>query len=193
MNEEIVKINPKVREILNILAAGVKIAAVFAFPKAAPYLIKSLEKQRDEIDDSWKKYNLWRLRALFKRLREQKDIEMVEKNGKQIIKITEKGKRRILKYKLNDFDLKKPKRWDGKWRLIIYDIPKEQKVPQQFFRETLKRLKFLPLQKSVYLTPYPCKDEIEFLRQYYEIGEGVIILTVSGIEDEEIYRDYFGI
>lgn len=55
------------------------------------------------------------------------------------------------------------------------------------------KLKMLRLQKSVYLYPYPCHDELEFLRQYFDVGEAVLYLTVRFVESEEVYRQYFGL
>jgi len=89
--------------------------------------------------------------------------------------------------------IQKQKHWDGKWRLIIYDIQVQKKKAQQLFHKMLKKFQFLQLQRSVYLYPYNCEDEIEFLRQYYKIGENVIILTINGLENEKAYKDYFGL
>lgn len=87
----------------------------------------------------------------------------------------------------------KNKKWDGKWRIIIYDILTGKKEQANLFRRTLKRLKFLKLQKSVYITPFKCYDEIEYLRQACEVDREVLMLTVSGLENEKAYREYFGI
>ena len=54
-------------------------------------------------------------------------------------------------------------------------------------------MNFLKLQRSVYLTPFRCRDEIEYLRQVCGIPSEVIILTVSGIENEHVYKEYFGL
>jgi hypothetical protein len=57
----------------------------------------------------------------------------------------------------------------------------------------LKSLKFLRLQKSAYITPFICDDEIEYLRQFFNIGNEVIVLKITGIENEQVYKRYFGI
>lgn len=83
--------------------------------------------------------------------------------------------------------------WDGKWRLVIYDVAKAKRVQSELFRLALTRLRLLRLQKSVYLTPFPCQNEIEYLRQFYTIGTEVQILTVGQLENEPAYRSYFGL
>jgi len=125
-------------------------------------------------------------------MHQQKLVEIVENNEGHIVKISENGKKRLLKFNLDEMELKDQK-WDGKWRIIIYDILTGKKEEASLFRKTLKRLKFLKLQRSVYLTPFKCYDEIEYLRQVCSINTEALILTVSGLENEKAYREYFGI
>lgn len=191
------KINPTVKEITILLGTGVAVTALFAFP-ALGIIAKTALDIHDEIKRKkekreWEKYNTGRLREVLKRLHQQKIVEIKTINGQDVVALTEKGKTKYLKYKLEDIHINKPERWDGKWRLLIYDISKYKKKNQQIFRELLKTLKFLQLQKSVYLYPYPCEGEIEYLRQYYEIGEDVMLLTVEKLENEYEYKKYFGL
>ena len=75
----------------------------------------------------------------------------------------------------------------------MYDISDRKKGSRDVLRDTLQRLGFLKLQESVYLFPYPCGDEIEFLRTYYRLDSDVTMLVTSKIEYDEAYRQYFGI
>jgi len=191
------KVNPRVKEVIALLGAGTILAASVVFP-GLPIALKTVMDDRQKAEwkrrrKKWERFNKWRLRAILKRLHQQKVVKIEEKDGQSIISLTEKGKTKYLKYKLEEMVVKKPPKWDGKWRLVIYDIAKTKRNAQQAFRETIKRLKFLCLQKSVYLYPYPCEDEIEFLRQYYQIGDGVVLLTIEGLENEEVYKKYFGL
>lgn len=191
------KIDPRVKDVLRLLGAGTVLAACIVFP-GLPIVVKAAmdshhETERKRKFKEWERFNLWRLRASLKRLRNQKVVKIVERDGEPIVILTKKGKTRYLKYKLEEMIIKKPPKWDGRWRLVIYDIAKHKRNTQQAFREVLKKLKFFRLQKSVYLYPYPCYEEIEFLRQYYGIGDDVIILIVEGIENESVYKKYFGL
>ena len=82
--------------------------------------------------------------------------------------------------------------WDGKWRLIIYDVASTKRANSEMFRTILNKLRFLKLQRSVYLTPFKCEDEIEYLRLLFDIGNEVQILKVGSLENEAAYRRYFG-
>ena len=186
------KIDPKIKDILILLGAGTFLAASLIMP-GLPIVLKSfMDEKRKKEANEWKKFNTWRLRQILKRMRDQKLIEIAEASQGHIIRISDHGKRRILKFNIDNMELNQ-KNWDGKWRIIIYDIYTSKKQERELFRKTLKRLKFLKLQKSVYLTPFKCYDEIEYLRQVCNIGNEVLILTVSGIENESVYKEYFGV
>ena len=185
------KIDPKVKDVLLLLGAGTFLAASILMPGLPLTLKPFLDEKRKREANEWKRFNTWRLRQVLKRMREQKLVEIVEKNGVQVVKIAENGKKRLLKFNLEEMTLEN-KKWDGKWRIIIYDILSGKSQERELFRKTLKRMKFHKLQKSVYLTPFPCRDEIEYLRQICGVGNEVIMLTVSGIENERAYKEYFG-
>ena len=120
-------------------------------------------------------------------------METETKNDYQIVKITDAGRRRILKYSLNKLEIKKPKHWDGKWRLVSYDIPKDKYSRRDTFRAYLETWGFYPLQESVFLHAYPCEKEVGFLREYFGVGGEVRIFTVEEIEDDEPFREFFGV
>lgn len=186
------RIDPKVKEILTLLGAGTFIAASLIMP-GLPMAIKPfLDERRKREENEWRKFNTWRLKQVLNRLHQQKLVEVVEREDMQIVKISDKGKKKLLKFNLEEIQLNH-KKWDGKWRIIIYDIFTTKRQEAELFRKTLKRLKFLKLQRSVYLTPFRCYDEIEYLRQVCNIGKEVLILTVSGLENESAYREYFGV
>jgi len=190
------KIDPKRKEVLTMLGLGVFLSVSIIFP-GLPIIAKTVvDIARDEEtrkrQKEWEKFNLWRLRQLIKRMQDSKYVEIKEENGIPIIKITQKGKNRLLSYDLEKLKLDETK-WDGKWRLIIYDVQKSKRANSETFRRALLRLNLLKLQKSVYLTPFKCEDEIEYLRLLFDIGKEVQILTVGSLENESAYRRYFGI
>lgn len=185
------KINPNAKEILILIAAGLFIPATILFPGLPLALKPFLDYKREKDYQKWTKFNQARFKQVLRRLKEQKVIAIIPGPHGDLLQITEKGKKRILKFKLEE--LKLSKKWDGKWRLIIYDIAKYKRRERDYFRDVLKRLQCFQLQKSVYLTPHPCEDEIEYLRQLFGIGDEVQILKVANLENEASYKAYFGI
>ena len=176
---------PYAKEILYLLAAGVSISAVLVAPGMARVLTPLVKE--------WSGYEKRYLRRTLKRLKKQKLVEVVEKGDEQIVRITKNGMVRALRYKLEEMKVKKPKRWDGRWRVAVFDIPEKKRRLRDVFRNKIKELELYPLQESVYICPYPCFDEIEFLRQIYGVGIHVRYMVVEKIEDDEDLKNYFGV
>lgn len=191
-----VKTDPKTKEVLLLLGTGLFLAASIIFPglpmAAKPFIDAAKEAERNKRLKEWEKFNLWRLRQVIKRMQQSKLVEIKEENGIPTIKITERGKQKLLRYKVDEMELDESN-WDGKWRLIIYDVSKTRRANSEMFRTMLNKLNFLKLQKSVYLTPFKCENEIEYLRIFFDIGTEVQILKVGSLENELAYRRYFGI
>lgn len=190
------KINPTSKEILKLLGIGAVVTASVLMP-GLPMALKpvlDLQKRKKKYNQKyWSKYNYSRLNQLLKRLYAQKVIDIFEENGIPLIKLTEKGKTKLIKINLEEITLQKSPKWDGKWRLVIYDVKKDKRSMGEVFRRFLRKLYFLKLQRSVYLTPFPCKDEIEFLRQYHSLGKEVLYIEANKLENEEAYKGFFGV
>lgn len=187
---------PSTKEIIYLLGMGVLLLGTILMPGLG-YTAGAIARAKRESDwkqkqKEWKKFNLHLLKRNLKRLRDQRVVEIIQENGQQIIKLTQKGHTKYLKFKLEELSLKGG-RWDGKWRIVIYDISKFKKNQQSAFRNILKYINFLPLQRSVYLTPYSCEEQIFYLREYFEVGEEVILIRADRIENEDFYKQYFGL
>ena len=180
------KLYPAVKEILHILAAAGTIGISFAFPKAGSTIGSLLLKGNS--------YQGWRINQITNQLVERKFIEIIYNDDNMItVKITTNGMVRALKYQLDSMIIKKPGRWDKKWRVVIFDIPEKYKKIREIFRMHLKQLSLYQLQESVYVSPYPCFNEIEFLRELYGIPLKVQYLLVVKIEDDDLLRSHFDI
>lgn len=184
--------------ILLLAGVGVFLAGSLIFP-GLPRILAGRKFRYEDIDNflsehEWEEFDQSRLKQRLKELHKQKVVRIRQLDeDKFVVQITKKGKRKLLQYRLNEMTIPKPNKWDGKWRIVAYDIPTEKKVARDTLRLTLKRLGLFELQKSVYLYPYPCTEAIEFIRELYEVGEHVTLLTVGYLEDEIAYKEYFSL
>lgn len=181
----------KVKEILSLLGKGAILTGAFLAPKSASLLLPLVDESPDWRE--WKKYNISYLQRTLKRLEKQKQVKITEKDGQTILCLTKNGKRKILKYSLETLNIEKQKRWDRKWRLVLYDIPEKQKTISDIIRNTLKLWEFYQIQASVYIYPYPCASQIEFIREYYGLGDKIQYMVVEKIEHDQVFKEYFGL
>ena len=181
---------PGVREVLSLLAAGSVLVLALSAPGAL-VVAKSLLDEKSDRD--WKKFNRWYLDRTLKRLKKSKMINFDYQGDKVIVELSRLGKKKILKYSLEEMKIKRPVRWDKKWRLVIYDVPNSKRKSASCFGNMLISLGMHRMQKSVFICPFPCRNEIEFLREYYRVREHVWMLTVSKFEDDFVFRKFFGL
>ena len=96
-----------------------------------------------QIGREWNWINRRALERAIKSLYESKMIEIKDyPGGSTRIILSDNGKKKILEYKIDELKINKPKKWDQKWRIVIFDIPEEYKKIREAVRGHLKRLGF---------------------------------------------------
>lgn len=126
-------------------------------------------------------------------LKNQKLVEISQEGNKTVVRLTKNGQHKLLKYKLDEMRIKKPAKWDKKWRLVIFDVPEKYRPRRDYLRMKLRELGFYQLQKSVWICPYPCEDEIDFIKEVYEIGPFVRIVTADTIDLKQDLIKHFNL
>ena len=118
------------------------------------------------IPDEYKKHNFYQL---ISRSYKAKFIEKIEKNGKIYLRITSQGQKEIQR----DFPMfsLQNRKWDGKWRIVMFDIEEVNRQVRERLRLKLKELGFGMLQESVFISPH------DLLEDFGEFSEA------SGIKD----------
>ena len=87
----------------------------------------------------------------------------------------------------------KQKKWDGKWRVLIFDIPEKRKSVRNKIRQSLRTIGFMRLQNSVWIYPYDCEDFIILLKADFKIGKDVLYMIVEELEYDTPVKLYFGL
>ena len=144
------------------------------------------------IAKEWCKINERNLRIAIKNLYKSKMVDYKENtDGTVRVVLTEMGRNRILKYDLDKIEIKKPVRWDRLWRLVVFDIPEDKNLGRKALAAKLKELGFYPMQKSVFIHPYECKDEIDFIVEIFELAPYVRFLRVKDVDIELDLKERF--
>lgn len=180
----------KAGEVLKLIGAGFLLASCFVAPNLPKMLAPFFKSDEYE---AWKRFNIPYLKRTLYRLNKRKLIEITRENGQEVVRLTDQGKTLMLKFSMEELALEKPSVWNGKWWLVCYDIPKKLEFKRKMFRNYLNAWRFYPLQESVFIHAYPCKNQVDFLREYLGVSEFVQLLEVSKIENEEKFRDFFGV
>ena len=115
------------------------------------------------------------------------------KNDKIEIKITRKGESVLELVDIDSMKLPRDQQWDGKWKVVIFDVPNNKNHCRSAFTDKLKELGFVMVQKSVWAYPLECYKEIMILRKFYEIEKYVTYFEAVEIEDELHWRGKFNL
>ncbi len=111
---------------------------------------------------------------------------------KNLVHLTEKGLTEINKILIKDYQIPEQALWDGKWRLLIFDVREAKRKVRTYLRLLLARAGFVRLQDSVWVHPYPCDEFITLVRAYLKSGVSEIrIVLADAIESDGILRRYF--
>lgn len=138
------------------------------------------------------KIDVARINQELKRLKKRGLVEIIKrKNGITTIKLTSSGKEKIKKYEIENLEIEKPKIWDGKWRIIIFDIPISKNKSREYLRRKIKNLGFYKLQASVFVYPYPCFEVVSFIRDFFGVSTEVEYLEAEKIESQNKLIGYF--
>ena len=168
------------KEILFMAAAGPIILSSLFLPNAAQ-MLKPLIKWRK----NWNKIDRHLIHDAIKRLNKKRLIELTQKNDNLYIEITKNGQKLVKSFDYDDLVLLQLKRWDKKWRLVVFDIPEKKKKERRAFSMKLKNLGFYPLQESVFIYPYDCQDEIDFVCEFLSISQYVNYCLVETLDKKE--------
>ncbi len=183
MEEEVQK-ERRNKNIQKAILGTVAIAGVLAVASIAPNALQVLgmfhsgKRVKERIDNSRKR--------LVKN-------GLLEYSEKGFLKLTAKGEAKIRQLELHDFKLKKPNRWDKKWRVLTFDIKEERKPLREKVRRTLVCIGFFRLHDSVWIYPYDCEDLITLLKADFKIGRELLYIIADKIENDGWLKKYFGL
>lgn len=169
--------------------ASIQIAGVLALAAVAPNTLQLLGRS--------KKHNFrfnYQARSVLSRLISKGYIRLTEKAGKKSVELTDLGQRYLQREDLlENMRTKRPRRWDGRWRLVMFDIPERRKKDRERLRNVMMEAGFAIFQDSVWIYPYDCEDIVTLLKIEMRLGNSVRYGILEKLENDAGIRHAFGI
>lgn len=81
------------------------------------------------------------------------------------------------------------KPWDGKWRIVMFDIPEKMRLKRNWFRSQLLNNEYKLLQKSVFIGKKPLKENLFYDLMKLQLHKYIRIITVGEIDDDKILQN----
>jgi CRISPR-associated endonuclease Cas2 len=131
---------------------------------------------------------------VLKQLERNKLIRIERKGDELYVTVKNKDDVSMLKYSLREvLNLKKKKEWQGKWFLVVFDIPEEERIKRNYLRSFLREIGFYSYNQSVYVFPYECEKEISLVKKIVEGGKYISYIIAERLEREDNLKIYFGL
>lgn len=162
-----------------IALTGITAAALLA-PNAVQFFDKPLQKYFAKLDEEQRK------REINKALAYMKNKRLITENYRHGLNLTPKARQRLEKLSFDEISIPTPPRWDGKWRIVFFDIPEPQKSNRDGFAAKMRQLGLKVLQRSVFIYPFPCRDEVARVAMHYHVRRYVSYIETDYLDSEKV-------
>jgi DNA-binding transcriptional regulator PaaX len=177
-------------EIIKDLMFWLAVSGSIVIAASSPFFVQRLLQKLSAKHK--KTYNTQSFRNAFYRLKREGYLNVQTSNHQIYISLTPEGRKKAGRFQINHLTIARPAKWDGKWRVIVFDIKHKQRIKREALRGFIKRLGFYQLQKSVWVHPYDCRPEVELLKEFFGFTTRELnFLLVNQIEDDERLRAVF--
>jgi len=132
----------------------------------------------DEKSVPFFRLNRWgrKTRGVLAKLKKYGWTEKIAADNDIYYKITPKGEKAVDKFLK---PLKTTGKWDGRWRLVTFDIPESQRDIRDKLRRALSNLGMGILQASVWISPNDIREEVLEIAKRLNLGAGLKFFEVT--------------
>lgn len=125
--------------------------------------------------------------ALTRSLKGLRDAGLVEyhNSGQQsYARLTRDGRKKAHSLKLDADDAVLDPNWDGKWRIVMLDLPEERKSDRDSLRYLLKKAGFVMLKNSVWISPHPFEHFFANIKKDLGLTTEIFICVTDSLDTE---------
>ena len=178
----------KKRNLQKALLSALALSGTIAVGLVAPNVLRLLEYAENN-----SAFN-FQIRSVASRLAQKGLIRFVTTGAGARIEITAAGKKVVaLDHLEHEVRARLVRRWDKRWRVVIFDIPERRKNVRVRLRAMLHACGFLRLQHSVWVFPHDCEDVVALIKAELHVGKDILYIIVESIEYDVALRKHFGL
>ena len=188
--EERAKHSAKRIRIQNIMLASLYTAGAISLIALAPNAARLIQYadplfERRMVDPS---------RRMSQAVSRMKKRGLLRRRADGKLELSEKGNAEAVRqYLLLEAQKKRKSRWDGRWRIVMFDVWESRKGIRDRLRDLLEQAGFVRLQNSVWIYPYDCEDLIALIRTDLHLGQGLLYFVADGLEGGGDIKEHFGL
>jgi DNA-binding transcriptional regulator PaaX len=180
------KVGVNQQKVLLLLLGGLTLGLCHS-PKQSLRVIHEMQKE-------WKNINRKALNSAINDLYRSKLVATKEnRDGTLTLTLSADGNNTALRYNLDTIEIRQPLHWDKKWRVVMFDVPENLKRVRDTLRMHFKKMGFYEFQKSVFVHPHPCKNEIEYIIEFYNARRFIRFIVATDIDNAPALEKHFGL
>ncbi|NBD73638.1 hypothetical protein GVX82_01190 [Patescibacteria group bacterium] len=183
--EDLVARQTRRKKIETAVLGTVLVAGMVPVAVLAPNALSIFKTLNSTINEASKKQSI---RRAINRLITSGDLERSSDGAGWTL--SERGRRKLTHLVAHTRD-ERPSTWDGKWRIVIFDVPESRKKLRDTLRHQLQAAGFRKIQDSVWAYPYRCEDIIALLKFELRLGRSLLYLIADTVEGDEVLRTHF--
>ncbi|MBI1952101.1 hypothetical protein HYS42_00060 [Candidatus Saccharibacteria bacterium] len=163
---------------LNTALKVVGVAGLSGITIAAPNALQALDLILEKSSASESDYV-----KLLKELKRQ-GLVIITPHGEEVrFNLTPAGAYRLQEIIIDELEIDKPSTWDKKWRLVTFDIPIKYSTQRKYFVDQLQNLGFVMIQRSLWVHPFPCFEQVELIGGHYNVLRYCSLMEISRLDD----------
>ncbi|HEY4526402.1 MAG TPA: CRISPR-associated endonuclease Cas2 [Candidatus Paceibacterota bacterium] len=175
----------KRKQITSIILGTVGFAGVLGVALIAPNVLGAMDKMG--------LMPAGRQKEIINRARDRMLKQGLLRRENGFLRLSPKGQDKLRLLQARESAMKRPRHWDRRWRILIFDIPEYRKGLRDKIRRTLENIGFVRLQDSVWAYPYDCEDLVTLLKADLRIGKDLLYMIVEELEGDRHLKQRFGI
>ena len=114
-------------------------------------------------------------------------IETLDGGQGEFARLTQKGRQKLAGLKLDSRESLANPNWDGKWRIILLDLPESRKAEREALRYLLKKAGFIMLKNSAWVSPFPFEFLFQNLKKDFGLSTELMIIVTDTLDQETAY------
>ncbi|OHB18993.1 MAG: hypothetical protein A2854_02475 [Parcubacteria group bacterium RIFCSPHIGHO2_01_FULL_56_18] len=174
----------------NLLLRSLAVAGVISIALIAPKMTRLLKELDRPAKNRTQLYR--RINQGVARLEADGLVTVSGAYAERRVLLTEKGRKRVEEIEFGEYAIPEPAFWDGKWRVLIFDIVERRRRVRDQLRRLLQGAGFVRVQDSVWIYPYPCDEFVSLVRAHLKSGVGEVRSFVAeALESDKTLREHF--
>ena len=133
------------------------------------------------------------IRRSLRQLKQKNIVEMKIRSGEPRVRLSPLPKEFRQRFELEELTLKRLPKWDGKWRIVVFDVPERHGKARRALSHKMEQIGAARLQDSVFVYPFPWRDEVEFVSEIFQVSPYVRYIEAVSIDGAERLQKYFGL